>query len=77
MTNWKLNRRYFLLRLLTFPIKLVFTIFWNSLFALMQSLRWLVCGSTETLFSGPEDRDNITGLIHRAEKLIEILEKQF
>lgn len=69
MKNWKINKTYLGFRIITFPIKLVFTIFWYILLSLMHSLRWLICGGQELLY-GTDSKESLVKIIEQNEEII-------
>ena len=66
----KINKKYFLIRLLTFPIKLLFTILWLVFYAFLLSIRWLKYGSQEFYFGKHFGRSELVQIIEQNEKII-------
>ena len=65
----KINKKYLLLRIIAFPLKLLFTIIWFLLFAIFKSIQWVAYGSDEIVFRKDFNRNSITELIETIEKL--------
>lgn len=74
MKNWKLSWHLLGIRIISFPLKLAFTIFWYFILGMVHSARWLVCGSQEILF-GRGTKADIVRLIESTEKLVKKLEE--
>jgi hypothetical protein len=68
----KINKTHFALRLITFPIKLVFTLLWHLLIGVLYSVKWLKHGGQELYYSN-EHGGNLVKLIESNEKLIDAL----
>ena len=64
----KIKTKHLLLRVITFPIKLLFTLIWFNLWSIKVSLQWLFFGGEE-LFYG-KDRATLVDLIQQNEKII-------
>ena len=65
----KLNKKYILLRIVTSPIKLIFTLIWMILWSLLLVWKWILYGSDEIYFSENFNRNDISKLIESIEKL--------
>ena len=59
----KVNKKYLLLRILTFPIKLIFSLLWFNLFALLKTYQWVIFGGDEIIFGTDINRDSVGELI--------------
>lgn len=68
----KWNKKYLLIRILTFPIKLIFSIVWHSLIGLMLSLQWLIHGAQEVYY-GKDNGNSLVKIIEQNEKIIQKL----
>lgn len=68
----KLNKKYIIIRLLTFPIKLLFTVLWMLLCAIMLSFRWLFYGSTELYFSKNFNTTELSKIVQQNEDIIKM-----
>lgn len=68
----KVNYKYLGFRIISFPIKLLFSLIWSFLIAILISLKWLKNGGQE-LYYGNEFGGTITTLIDSNEKLIKAL----
>ena len=64
---WAINKKYLLLRIIVFPLKLVFMWAWYLVFGVMISLKWVITGSQEILI----DSGKLSELIEQNEKMIE------
>jgi len=64
----KVNRRYLGLRILTAPLKLVFTLIWFMLYSLIHVYQWVIFGSDEVVFGNDFNRNTIKELIQEIEK---------
>jgi hypothetical protein len=64
----KIQKRYFLLRIITFPIKLAFSLVWFLLFGIKISVQWLLFGSQELYYGKGLDRESLANFIERVEK---------
>ena len=67
-----INKKYLLIRILTFPIKLAFTLFWNNLIALMLTWQWILHGGQE-LYYGKDNDASLVKLIEQNEEIIKKL----
>lgn len=65
----KWNKHYLLLRILSFPIKLVFQILWGILLGILQSFHWLKFGSQELLY-GKDHGKSLVRIIEQNEQII-------
>lgn len=70
----KINKRLFVLRLITFPIKLTFTVLWSVLIGLKISIQWLINGSQELYFGADHDK-SLVALIENTETIVENMKK--
>ena len=69
----KINKKYLALRIITFPIKLIFTIVWFFIMSLIISAKWVIFGSQE-LYYGKDGKNSLTNLIEQNEKIIKHFE---
>ena len=67
----KVNKKFLFLRIITFPIKLAFMLFWGILFAVFKSVQWVWFGGDEIILGKDFDRNTIGELIKAVEKLTE------
>lgn len=67
----KINKKYLLLRILSYPFRLVFTLFWMILFGFMLSIRWLLYGSQELYFGKNFGGAHLAEIVEQNEKIIE------
>lgn len=67
----KVNKKFLLLRIIAFPLKLAFMLFWYLTFALFKSLQWVWFGGDEIVLGKDFDRNTIRELIESVEKLTE------
>lgn len=65
----KINKKYIILRIITSPIKLIFTMFWLILWSLILVYHWILYGSDEIFFSENFNRNDVSKLIESVEKL--------
>ena len=65
----KLNKKYILLRIITSPIKLIFTLIWMILWSTILVWKWILYGSDEVYFSENFNRNDMSKLIESVEKL--------
>lgn len=65
----KVQKKYFLLRVITFPIKLVFDLLWFNLFAIVKTFQWVVYGGDEIIFGKDFNRNQMSDLIDAVENL--------
>ena len=65
----KLNKKYILLRIITSPIKLIFTLIWMILWSTILVWKWILYGSDEVYFSENFNRNDVSKLIESVEKL--------
>ena len=70
----KINKKHLLLRIITSPLKLIFTLIWNIMIAFIMTFQWIVFGSQE-LYYGKDGKDSLVTLIEQNEKIIKHLEK--
>lgn len=70
----KINTRYLGLRILTFPVKLVFTVLWFFLYSLKCSVQWILFGSQE-LYYGKDKGANLVEILEQNKEIIKLLRK--
>lgn len=67
----KINKKYLLLRIISFPIKLALQILWGFLFSILISIQWLKHGSQELIYTN-DHATSLARLIEQNEKLIKL-----
>jgi len=72
MSEAKYNKKYLGLRIITSPIKLIFTLIWNILLSFIITYKWVVFGSQELLY-GVDGKESLVNLIKQNEELIKKL----
>lgn len=65
----KWNKKYLWIRIVAFPIKLLFSIIWHSLMGIRLSIQWLVCGGQEVYY-GKDHGGSLIKIIEQNEKII-------
>lgn len=68
----KWNKKNLILRIITFPIKLIFQITWGVLISILYSFQWLKNGGRELVFGDDFD----SSLIRLIKQNQEIINKQ-
>lgn len=64
----KINKKYLLLRIITFPIKLTFHLLWNIIFSFVITLKWLKNGGSE-LFYGENTKTDLSKILDKLNEL--------
>lgn len=59
----KINKKYFIIRLITSPLKLIFLMLWYNLFSVLKTFQWVICGGDEIIFGKDLDRNTVGELI--------------
>ena len=70
MSIKKWNKNKLLLRILTFPIKLIFQLFWGFVYSFLITFKWLKNGSQELIYSD-DTSDSLVKIIDQNKKIIE------
>ena len=65
----QVEKKYLLLRIITAPIKLLFTLVWVNLMAFIITFKWIRWGSQEVYFT-KDTKDSIIKLIEQNELII-------
>ncbi|AZA60802.1 hypothetical protein EG340_06995 [Chryseobacterium indoltheticum] len=65
----KINKKYFLIRLITSPLKLIFLLFWYVLFSVLKTFQWVIYGGDEVIFGKDLERNTVGELIKEVQKL--------
>ena len=68
----KINKDKFVLRLITIPFKLLFTLIWMIVYGCMLSWRWLLYGSAEFYFGKDFGKGELVQIIEKLEKITDI-----
>lgn len=71
----KTNKTNLLLRIITFPIKLLFSLLWFNLWAIKVSIQWVKNGGQELIYDNTHGRD-LVRLIDQNEKIIKQFNKR-
>ena len=71
----KVNKRYILIRIITLPFKLLFTVVWFLCMAVFSNWKWVLYGGQEIYYSKTDNRDSIWDLMKSNKELIEELNK--
>lgn len=66
-----MNKRFFIIRLLTFPLKFAFMFLWFAILSTFTSFKWLWYGSHEIYDGKNQLIDEVNKLIAVNEKMIE------
>lgn len=70
MSIKKWNKNKLLLRILTFPIKLIFQLFWGFVYSFIITCKWLKNGSQELIY-GDGTSESLVKIIDQNKKIIE------
>jgi hypothetical protein len=68
----EINKKFLLIRIITFPFKLLFTLLWMIFFGLLLSFRWLLYGSQEVYFGKHFGNGELIKIINQNEKIIKL-----
>lgn len=70
----KVNKQNLILRILTFPVKLIFLLLWHNIVGTVVAIRWIFYGSEEVYF-GRNGRKSISEVLRQNEIIIKNLNK--
>ena len=70
----KVNKDKFLIRIITFPLHLVFMLLWQAITGIWLSFNWLFYGAEHIIFMNADQKSSVAELIRKAEQVIERLE---
>lgn len=68
-----MNRKYFLIRLITLPLKLSFMLVWINIIALISVWKWLIYGGQDFVYFKEYTKGNLEDLIKSNEELVKTL----
>jgi len=71
----KLNKKYLVLRIITFPIKLFFQVSWSILIGIFTSFNWLMHGGEE-IYYGKDNGKSLLEIAQQNKELIKLLNKK-
>lgn len=66
----KWNKEKLLLRILTFPLKLLFQLLWANLSSILLCFKWLKNGSQELVY-GDDHKSSLVEILESNQKIIE------
>lgn len=69
-----INKKYFLLRFISFPIFLIFNILFSVLIGITSAINWLLHGG-QMLFYGRDNGKSLVDLIEQNREIIEHLKQ--
>jgi len=70
-----MNRKYFLIRLITLPIKLVFMLLWTFCVVFIAQYKWLKYGGQDFIYFKESTKGSLEDLIKSNEELLIKLNK--
>lgn len=68
-----MNKRHLLIRIITFPFKLLFSSSWYFCICIVSNIKWLLYGGEEVVFFKNETKGILLDIVEQNEKLLNLL----
>lgn len=71
----KINKKFFLIRLLTLPLKLCFGLLFSICAELILMYKWLIYGGEEVIYGRYNQKTSVAKILEQNEKIIKYFKK--
>lgn len=71
-----MNKKHLLIRIITLPLKIIFSLIWYISICLISNYKWLLYGGQELIYFKKEFKGSLEELISSNEKLVELLKNK-